>query len=122
ADPVGDPSRLWAAAATLGLDRESVIPAIEDGLILINPSVRFAHPLVRSAVYQAASPADRRDAHAALAVATCASADRTAAPGTALRPRSVRTRRSLVSSIAAPSAPGDAAGSRPPPPSGKGRP
>jgi DNA-binding CsgD family transcriptional regulator len=75
ADPVGDPSRLWAAAATLGLDRSSVIPAIEDGLILMNPGVRFAHPLARSAVYQAASAADRRAAHAALAVATCRGAD-----------------------------------------------
>jgi hypothetical protein len=41
----------------------------------MNPGVRFAHPLARSAVYQAASAADRRAAHAALAVATCRGAD-----------------------------------------------
>jgi hypothetical protein len=41
----------------------------------MNPDMRFAHPLARSAVYQAASAADRRTVHTALAVATCPRAD-----------------------------------------------
>jgi DNA-binding CsgD family transcriptional regulator len=38
-----------------------------DGLLEIGARVMFRHPLVRSAVYQAASPAERREAHRALA-------------------------------------------------------
>lgn len=45
-------------------------PAQAAGLIVIaDGSVAFPHPLVRSAVYQAASPADRAAAHRALAAA-----------------------------------------------------
>jgi hypothetical protein len=45
-------------------------PAEAAGLIELGGRVRFRYPLVRSAVYQAASPGDRRAAYWALAEAT----------------------------------------------------
>jgi DNA-binding CsgD family transcriptional regulator len=70
AEPTGDPGLVWRAAKHLGVD-ESAAAAVEaDGLLEMSPRVIFRHPLVRSAVYEAESPADRRDAHRALAEAT----------------------------------------------------
>jgi DNA-binding CsgD family transcriptional regulator len=75
AEPTGDPELLWRAAQRLELD-ESVAGAIEaDGLLELTARVIFRHPLVRSAVYRAASPAERRDAHRALAEATVPEVD-----------------------------------------------
>ena len=70
AEPTGDASLLWRAAAHLGLDRESAAPAEVAGLLEIDARVRFRHPLVRSALYQAATPPDRRRVHDALAAVT----------------------------------------------------
>ena len=70
AEPTGDVALLWRAAEQLGIDRESAVPAEAAGLLELDKQVRFAHPLVRSAVYQAATPPDRRRAHAALAAVT----------------------------------------------------
>jgi DNA-binding CsgD family transcriptional regulator len=67
ADPVGDPVRVWGAAARLGVDVAAAARATEAGLVDIGTNVRFRHPLVRSAVYRAASADDRRAAHGALA-------------------------------------------------------
>lgn len=70
ADPTGEPALLWRAAAHLGIAREAASPAEASGLLEIDTRVRFRHPLVRSAVYQAATPPDQRRAHGALATAT----------------------------------------------------
>jgi DNA-binding CsgD family transcriptional regulator len=70
ADPTGETGLLWRAAAHLGIAREAAVPAEQAGLVEIDTRVRFRHPLVRSAVYQAATPPDRRRAHGALAAAT----------------------------------------------------
>ncbi len=70
AEPTGDVSLLWRAAAHLGIDRESAAPAEDVGLLEFDTRVRFRHPLVRSAVYGAATPTDRRRAHGALGAIT----------------------------------------------------
>jgi DNA-binding CsgD family transcriptional regulator len=70
ADPVGDATLVWRAAEMLGLEREAVEPASTEQLLEIGARVRFRHPLVRSAVYRAASASDRRAVHGALASAT----------------------------------------------------
>ena len=57
------------AAERLELDTAALVPAQDAGLIELGPVVRFRHPLVRSAAYQAATPDERRRAHEALAAA-----------------------------------------------------
>ncbi|MEV4456659.1 AAA family ATPase [Microbispora sp. NPDC049633] len=56
------------AAARLGAG-EAALPELESaGLVAVSGTqVRFRHPLIRSAVHETASPAGRREAHAALA-------------------------------------------------------
>ena len=58
---------LWQAAARLGIPESAAAPAEAAGLVVFWPQVRFAHSLVRSAVYHAATSADRRLVHRALA-------------------------------------------------------
>ena len=70
AEPLGDLGLMWRAAERLGLSGEAGRPAEAAGLIELGLRVRFTHPLVRSAIYRAASPGDRRDVHLALADAT----------------------------------------------------
>ena len=70
ADPTGDPRLLWRASARLGLGPADVDAAEQAGALSVGTRVGFRHPLVRSAVYRAASAEDRRRAHAALAEAT----------------------------------------------------
>jgi DNA-binding CsgD family transcriptional regulator len=61
---------LSRAAATMGIAANRAIAAAEEGgLIEVSGSLRFRHPLIRSAVYESASPALRRQAHAAIASA-----------------------------------------------------
>jgi DNA-binding CsgD family transcriptional regulator len=75
AEPVGDPGLLWRAADSLGISPTASAAAVSDGLLGVGARVRFHHPLVRTAVYQSASPEDRQSAHAALAEATDAELD-----------------------------------------------
>src|SRR4051794_4705463 len=67
ADPLGDASVLWRAAERLAIHPSAAAPAAEAGLLAIDDRVRFHHPLVRSAVYRAASDEERRQVHEALA-------------------------------------------------------
>jgi DNA-binding CsgD family transcriptional regulator len=75
ADPTGDPALMWRAAGRLEVSTQAAGPAAEAGLVEFGGRVRFRHPLVRSAVYRAASAADRQEAHRALADATDPRAD-----------------------------------------------
>ncbi|CNE86880.1 LuxR family transcriptional regulator [Mycobacterium tuberculosis] len=75
AEPTGDPVLIWRAAGRLGVPDSAEEPAEADGLLEIGTSLRFRHPLVRSAVYSAASAAERRAAHGALADATDPASD-----------------------------------------------
>jgi DNA-binding CsgD family transcriptional regulator/tetratricopeptide (TPR) repeat protein len=70
AEPAGDPVLVWRAAGRLGIAASAAEAAQADGLLKIGPRVRFRHPLVRSAVYSAASLEERRAAHQALAEVT----------------------------------------------------
>ena len=70
AEPLGDPMLLWRAAKLLGIP-ETAARAVElEGLLTLDGAVTFRHPLVRSAVYGAAEPNERRNVHRALADAT----------------------------------------------------
>jgi DNA-binding CsgD family transcriptional regulator/tetratricopeptide (TPR) repeat protein len=70
AEPIGDPVLTWRAAERLGIDINAATPAQASGLVDFGARVEFRHPLVRSAIYRAASPDQLRRAHAALAEAT----------------------------------------------------
>src|SRR3954452_1360137 len=75
AEPTGDAALVWRAAERLGITGPVFEPAESAGLIDIGSRVRFRHPLVRSAVYGAATRLERRQVHRALAEATDAQVD-----------------------------------------------
>ena len=60
ADPVGDATLVWRAAHKLKIGNDALAPAQGAELLEIGAEVRFRHPLVRSAVYRAASLPERR--------------------------------------------------------------
>jgi DNA-binding CsgD family transcriptional regulator len=70
AEPVGDPALLWRAAQRLGIPETAAHTVESEGLLAFDGAVVFRHPLVRSAVYGAAEPNERREVHRALADAT----------------------------------------------------
>lgn len=79
ADDSGQVATVRRAAAHLGVDEPALDTAERSGLITVaGDHLRFRHPLVRSAVYQAATSGERRQAHRALAdvVDPAADADR----------------------------------------------
>jgi len=75
ADPTGSMTLLWRAGELQGIAADAAVPAQAAGLVELGARVHFVHPLVRSAVYQAASAGDRREAHRVLAEATDPAAD-----------------------------------------------
>ena len=70
AEPTGDPVLVLRAADRLGIPASAAVAAQADGLLETGKRVWFRHPLVRSAVYSAASPQERRAAHLTLAEVT----------------------------------------------------
>jgi DNA-binding CsgD family transcriptional regulator/tetratricopeptide (TPR) repeat protein len=69
ADEAGDVPAIQRAAGTLGLGAEDLDAAEQDGLVRLDGTVTFRHPLVRSAIYRSAGRAERKAAHEALAAA-----------------------------------------------------
>jgi DNA-binding CsgD family transcriptional regulator len=74
AEPLGDPLLLLRASARAGIEVVGTYSET-DGLLVFGERVTFRHPLVRSAVYRAAAPDERRAAHLAIAEATDHEAD-----------------------------------------------
>jgi DNA-binding CsgD family transcriptional regulator len=70
AEPTDDTVLVWRAAGRLRIPASAAEAAQADGLLQAGTRVRFRHPLVRSAVYSAASLRERRAAHQALAEVT----------------------------------------------------
>jgi DNA-binding CsgD family transcriptional regulator len=75
AEPLGDSALLWRAADRLEIGVDAADGAESEGLLELGARVTFRHPLVRSAIYGAASPDERREVHRALAEATDAELD-----------------------------------------------
>jgi DNA-binding CsgD family transcriptional regulator len=75
AEPTGDAVLVWRAAAELDIGPDAAAPATVAGLVEFGAQVHFGHPLVRSAVYSAGAPDDRRRVHHALAEASDAGVD-----------------------------------------------
>jgi DNA-binding CsgD family transcriptional regulator len=75
AEPTGDVTLLWQAAARQGIDSDAAAPALAAGLLDLGAQVRFRHTLTRSVIYRSASGDERRAAHRALAEVTDAAAD-----------------------------------------------
>ncbi|HEX9413545.1 MAG TPA: AAA family ATPase, partial [Ktedonobacterales bacterium] len=84
ADNGGNPATVLAEILAAGaliygaeLTSEMLEPAVNVRLVALNAQrLHFRHPLVRSAIYQAASAAQRRAAHAALATVLAGQPDR----------------------------------------------
>jgi DNA-binding CsgD family transcriptional regulator/tetratricopeptide (TPR) repeat protein len=76
AEPIGDPTLLWRAAAHLGIPMTAAEPLEAAALLTLGSRVTFAQPVLRSAIYARASTEQRRAAHRAIASAIDATADR----------------------------------------------
>jgi DNA-binding CsgD family transcriptional regulator len=67
AEPLGDSALVLRAGRRLDIETGALAPATAAGLLEIGASVRFRHPLVRSAIYRAAPFRSRQRVHEALA-------------------------------------------------------
>jgi len=70
ADPTGDPVLVWNAAQQLGIRADDALTQETGEFATFGSRVVFSNNLVRSAVYGAGAPPDRRAVHHALAEAT----------------------------------------------------
>jgi DNA-binding CsgD family transcriptional regulator len=75
AEPVGDATLLARAVERMGIGAAAAAEAEASGVVEIGARVRFRHPLVRSAVYAAASAEEKQEVHAILAEVTDREAD-----------------------------------------------
>ena len=69
-EPLGDVPLLWRALQRLQVGPEAAAPAESAELIQLGARVRFRHPLVRSAGWRSATPAQLRAVHQAFADVT----------------------------------------------------
>lgn len=76
AEDSGDPSVLARALELAELSPHDLEPAVDAGLLLAGPELRFRHPLVRAAVHWSATEAERRAAHRLLADVHAMAGDR----------------------------------------------
>ncbi|MGY2874352.1 DNA-binding CsgD family transcriptional regulator [Marmoricola sp. URHA0025 HA25] len=67
AEPGGDAALVWAAAGRLGVPPSAATAVHTDQIVSMTERVVFRDPLVRSAIYHAATPATRREVHLVLA-------------------------------------------------------
>lgn len=70
AEPLGEPVLFWRAAERLGIPIDAIASAEVAELLDVDVRVVFRHPLIRSVVYRASTPNDRRVVHQALAEVT----------------------------------------------------
>ncbi|WP_140694090.1 helix-turn-helix transcriptional regulator [Mycolicibacterium hodleri] len=61
------PSTVWRAGALLGVAAAAANHAVQQGILSLEPRIAFRHPLIRSAVYDGATPEERQRVHDALA-------------------------------------------------------
>jgi DNA-binding CsgD family transcriptional regulator len=66
-EPTGDVPLLWRAGELLGLGSDAAVAAEAAGLIELQHGLRFRHPLVRTVICRAATRAELRTVHRALA-------------------------------------------------------
>jgi len=60
----------------VGIDADTAIELAAETFLIVEDEVRFRHPLKRSAIYSAATGAERRRAHEVLAAVSGAAGDR----------------------------------------------
>jgi DNA-binding CsgD family transcriptional regulator len=75
-EPEGSASVLWTAAASLGLSADAAAPAEAQGFLRLGQPRAFRHPLLRLAVYERATVAERQRVHRAVAEALDNAVDR----------------------------------------------
>ncbi len=70
-----DRASLRSAAAHVGIEPSASLEIAAERLLEAGEQIRFRHPMMRSAIYSAATSADRRRAHKALAAVSDAAGD-----------------------------------------------